>query len=255
MAKKNDRKEYNKLKKKKADNKKQQEQCQSEIDVLDEKIERLKAAYRKLDDAKEAIDDIKHNQRNMINSDLYQCMWTGSNAQEYYDSCESGNLYTAYDGYVSNIDAAEDAINWEINTLKEKMNENMVCFQDLLTHGMICARKYRIFSINKRERRNTKMEISLDNMQVSFMTAGIKTASDSVSLTAAETEIKSRSEAMDKFQEEYRQLKAFVKDYRDTLNNDLAKIDLIINAINENDRKQGDYIKNGIGLSDTAVIP
>ena len=39
------------------------------------------------------------------------------------DSCESGNLYTAYDGYVSNIDAAEDAINWEINTLKEKMNE------------------------------------------------------------------------------------------------------------------------------------
>ena len=72
------------------------------------------------------------------------------------------------------------------------------------------------------------MEISLDNMQVSFMTAGIKTASDSVSLTAAETEIKSRSEAMDKFQEEYRQLKAFVKDYRDTLNNDLAKIDLII---------------------------
>ena len=123
MAKKNDRKEYNKLKKKKADNKKQQEQCQSEIDVLDEKIERLKAAYRKLDDAKEAIDDIKHNQRNMINSDLYQCMWTGSNVQECYESCESGNLYTAYDGYVSNIDAAEDAINWEINTLKEKMNE------------------------------------------------------------------------------------------------------------------------------------
>ncbi len=40
--------------------------------------------------------------------------------QECYDSCESGNLYTAYDGYVSNIDAAEDAINWEINTLKRK---------------------------------------------------------------------------------------------------------------------------------------
>ena len=33
------------------------------------------------------------------------------------------------------------------------------------------------------------------------------------------------------------------------------KIDMIINAINENDRKQGDYIKNSIGLSDTAVIP
>ena len=82
------------------------------------------------------------------------------------------------------------------------------------------------------------MEISLDNMQVSFMTAGIKTASDSVSLTAAETEIKSRSEAMDKFQEEYRQLKAFVKDYRDTLNNDLAKIDLIINAIKMTENRE-----------------
>ncbi len=54
--------------------------------------------------------------------------------------------------------------------------KNMVCFQDLLTHGMICARKYRIFSTNKRERRNT------------------------------EAEIKSRSEAMDKFQEEYREI-------------------------------------------------
>lgn len=211
--------------------------------MLDEKIERLKAAYRKLDDAKEAIDDIKHNQRNMINSDLYQCMWTGSNAQECYDSCESGNLYTAYDGYVSNIDAAEDAINWEINTLKEKVNEKYGVLSGLVNAWDDLCTKIQNFSINKSERRNTKMEISLDNMQVSFMTAGIKTASDSVSLTAAETEIKSRSEAMDKFQEEYRQLKAFVKDYRDTLNNDLAKIDLIINAINENDRKQGDYIK------------
>lgn len=223
--------------------------------MLDEKIERLKAAYRKLDDAKEAIDDIKHNQRNMINSDLYQCMWTGSNAQECYESCESGNLYTAYDGYVSNIDAAEDAINWEINTLKEKVNEKYGVLSGLVNAWDDLCTKIQNFSINKSERRNTKMEISLDNMQVSFMTAGIKTASDSVSLTAAETEIKSRSEAMDKFQKEYRQLKAFVKDYRDTLNSDLAKIDLIINAINENDRKQGDYIKNGIGLSDTAVIP
>lgn len=191
----------------------------------------------------------------MINSDLYQCMWTGSNAQECYESCESGNLYTAYDGYVSNIDAAEDAINWEINTLKEKVNEKYGVLSGLVNAWDDLCTKIQNFSINKSERRNTKMEISLDNMQVSFMTAGIKTASDSVSLTAAETEIKSRSEAMDKFQKEYRQLKAFVKDYRDTLNNDLAKIDLIINAINENDRKQGDYIKNGIGLSDTAVIP
>ncbi len=159
--------------------------------MLDEKIERLKAAYRKLDDAKEAIDDIKHNQRNMINSDLYQCMWTGSNAQECYDSCESGNLYTAYDGYVSNIDAAEDAINWEINTLKKKMNEKYGVLSGLVNAwDDLCTKIQNFFQLIKRERRNTKMEISLDNMQVPFMTAGIKTASDSVSLTAAETEIK-----------------------------------------------------------------
>ncbi|MFR3037331.1 MAG: hypothetical protein ACLTLY_00590 [Agathobacter rectalis] len=72
MAKKNDRKEYNKLKKKKADNKNSRK-CQSEIDVLDEKIE-AESGIQEADDAKEAIDDIKHNQRNMINSDLYQCM-------------------------------------------------------------------------------------------------------------------------------------------------------------------------------------
>lgn len=97
------------------------------------------------------------------------------------------------------------------------MNEKYGVLSGLVNAWDDLCTKIQNFSINKRERRNTKMEISLDNMQVSFMTAGIKTASDSVSLTAAETEIKSRSEAMDKFQEEYRQLKAFVKDYRDTL--------------------------------------
>ena len=29
----------------------------------------------------------------------------------------------SYDGYVSNIDDAEDAINWEINALNERKNE------------------------------------------------------------------------------------------------------------------------------------
>lgn len=85
----------------------------------------------------------------MINSDLYQCMWTGSNAQECYDSCESGNLYTAYDGYVSNIDAAEDAINWEINTLKEKMNEKYGVLSGLVNAWDDLCTKIQNFSINK----------------------------------------------------------------------------------------------------------
>lgn len=99
------------------------------------------------------------------------------------------------------------------------------------------------------------MEICLDNTQVVLITAGMKNAADSISLMETQTEVKSKSEAIDKFQEEYKQLKTIVKDYTDALKNDLAKIDLIVNEITENDRKQGDYIKNGIGLPDIAVIP
>jgi hypothetical protein len=94
-----------------------------EINEIDAKIDRLRDAYNTLDDAKEAIDDINKNQKNMISSDLYQSLWTGSRAQYFYDLCESGDLYTSYDGYVSNIDDAEDAINWEINALNERKNE------------------------------------------------------------------------------------------------------------------------------------
>lgn len=73
----------------------------------------------------------------MISSDLYQSLWTGSRAQYFYDLCESGDLYTSYDGYVSNIDDAEDAINWEINALNERKNENMVSYLAWSMHGMI----------------------------------------------------------------------------------------------------------------------
>lgn len=108
MAKKYDRNKYQNLKNQKASNEHQQEVCQLEINEID---------------AKEAIDDINKNQKNMISSDLYQSLWTGSRAQYFYDLCESGDLYTSYDGYVSNIDDAEDAINWEINALNERKNE------------------------------------------------------------------------------------------------------------------------------------
>ena len=123
MAKKYDRNKYQNLKNQKASNEQQQEVCQSEINEIDAKIDRLRDAYNTLDDAKEAIDDINKNQKNMISSDLYPSLWTGSRAQYFYDLCESGNLYTSYDGYVSNIDDAEDAINWEINALNERKNE------------------------------------------------------------------------------------------------------------------------------------
>lgn len=37
--------------------------------------------------------------------------------------CESGELKTSYQGYVDNIDAVKDDINWKINELKESQNE------------------------------------------------------------------------------------------------------------------------------------
>ena len=43
-----------------------------EINEIDAKIDRLRDAYNTLDDAKEAIDDINKNQKNMISSDLYR---------------------------------------------------------------------------------------------------------------------------------------------------------------------------------------
>lgn len=74
-------------------------------------------------------------------------MWAGCNAQECYDSCESGNLYMGYDGYVSNIDAAEDAINWEIEALKEKINEKYGVLSGLVnTWDSLCTRIQNFFN-------------------------------------------------------------------------------------------------------------
>ena len=121
MAKNYDEQEYNNLKSQKRSNEAQQEECQAEIDNLEDKIERLRSAYNTIDGAKEAIDDTRGIHSNMPM--FYESLWKGSKAQYFYDMCESGELKTSYAGYVSNIDAVEDEINWEINGLKEQQNE------------------------------------------------------------------------------------------------------------------------------------
>ena len=121
MAKDYDEQEYNKLKSQKRSNEAQQEECQAEIDRLGDKIERLRSAYNTIDGAKEAVDDIRRIHSNMPM--FYESLWEGGKAQYFYDMCESGELKTSYSGYVGNLDAAEDAINWEINKLKEQQNE------------------------------------------------------------------------------------------------------------------------------------
>lgn len=121
MAKKYDEREYDSLKSQKRNNEARQEECRVEINNLGDKIEQLCSAYNTMDGAKEAMDDIKGIHSNMPM--FYESLWKGSRAQYFYDMCESGELKTSYSGYVSNIDAAEDEINWEINGLKEKQNE------------------------------------------------------------------------------------------------------------------------------------
>lgn len=121
MAKNYDEQEYNRLKSQKRSNEAKQEACQTEINSLGDKMERLRSAYNALDGAKEAIDDTRRIHSNMPM--FYESLWKGNQAQYFYDMCESGELKTGYAGYISNIDAAEDEINWEINRLKEKQNE------------------------------------------------------------------------------------------------------------------------------------
>ena len=55
MAKKYDRNEYRNLKNQKAGNEQQQEVCQSEINEIDAKIDRLRDAYNTLDMQKKPL--------------------------------------------------------------------------------------------------------------------------------------------------------------------------------------------------------
>ncbi len=147
MAKKYSKGEYQNLKTQKENNEEKQALCQAEIDEIDAKIDRLREAYDKLDDAKETIDVIKSNQKNMINTELFQSIWSGSQAQYFYDLCDSGELYSAYNGYVSNIDDVEDGINWEINKLNERKYEKYGILTGLINAwDDLCTRIHNYFN-------------------------------------------------------------------------------------------------------------
>lgn len=137
--------EYNRLKEQKQSNEVQQEACQAEINSLGDKIERLEAAYRTMDEAKEAIHDIRTIHANMPM--FYEALWEGSRARYFYDLCESGELDSAYSSYISHIDAEEDALNWEINKLKEKQNEKYGILSGLVSAwDDLCTRMQNFFN-------------------------------------------------------------------------------------------------------------
>ena len=130
MAKKYDNSKYQSLKSQKSANEKKQESYKSEINDIEAEIERLRVAYNTLDDAKEALEDIKNIHSNMPT--FYESLWTGNKAQYFYEICESGGLKIDYDGYISGIDSVEDEINGEINALKEKQNEKYGALSNLV---------------------------------------------------------------------------------------------------------------------------
>ena len=131
--------EYSNLQSQKSSNEAQQEDCKAEIEDLEEKISRLRTAYNTIDDAKESIDQIKGWHSGM--PAFYESLWKGSKAQYFYDMCESGALKANYDGYVNNIDAVEDAINWEIHDLKCKTNEKYGILSGLVNAwNSLCTR-------------------------------------------------------------------------------------------------------------------
>lgn len=137
--------EYNRLKEQKQNNEVQQEACQAEINSLGDKIERLEAAYRAMDEAKESIHDIRTIHANMPM--FYEALWEGSRARYFYDLCESGELDSAYSSYISSIDAEEDALNWEINELKEKQNEKYGILSGLVSAwDDLCTRMQNFFN-------------------------------------------------------------------------------------------------------------
>ena len=65
MAKKYDNSKYQSLKSQKSANEKKQESYKSEINDIEAEIERRRVAYNTLDDAKEALEDIKNIHSNM----------------------------------------------------------------------------------------------------------------------------------------------------------------------------------------------
>lgn len=145
MARDYESEEYNNLISRKADNETQQRSCQADIDCIENKIERLRRAYDTIDAAKESIDDIKGSQKNMCG--FYESQWKGSRAQYFYGMCESGDLYKSYDGYVSNIDDTEDAINWEINKLQEEKNKKYGILAGLINQwNDLCTRIQNFFN-------------------------------------------------------------------------------------------------------------
>ena len=130
MADKLDEAEYNRLQGEKNTNRNKQEDCKATIDSLNGKIDDLKAAYDKLDEAKETLEDtlsdLKHIPSNQFSG------WKGAVADEIKNTCkEKDGLYGQYDTYIKKIDDIEDAINWQIHNLKSQINDQEGILGDL----------------------------------------------------------------------------------------------------------------------------
>lgn len=123
--------EYESLKGQLSSNESQQAATRSEITNLDVKIQRLRDAYNKLDEAKESVKVQKNIVSNM--PDFYESVWKGAHATSVYTACESGGvLSNEYANYVDALDEIEDNINNEINRLNNIRSEKWGILQGLI---------------------------------------------------------------------------------------------------------------------------
>lgn len=137
---------YNNLQNNKARNEASQDQTRREIDAINRKIERLRAAYNKIDRAKEDCKSLRNQVKGMPGR--YDSSWKGAHADSIYASCKSGgNLYDNYDSYIKKIDAIEDAINNEILRLKNIKADKNGFLSDLVkAWNYICTQIRNFFN-------------------------------------------------------------------------------------------------------------
>ena len=122
---------YYSLQNQKSDNEASQRQTKQAIEDIDARIKRLRQAYDDIGTAKGKVKTAR-KEVTKLHGELKND-WKGKNADELLGQCvDDGELKGAYDSYIQQIDAAQDAINWEIYELKTQRNRKYGFLQDLI---------------------------------------------------------------------------------------------------------------------------
>lgn len=113
--------EYNALCSQKSGYESQVSELESEISILNSKIVQLEKAYKRIDEQKELVKDIKW-ELNWIKGKCFG-EWRGANAS-YTEDMIKDVLKSEYQNYIDAVDEIEDEINLKILEYKKQVNES-----------------------------------------------------------------------------------------------------------------------------------